>query len=71
MDFRFATFHRRGNFYIYRSGYILKKFRVKPGKDGLYHMTALYRTAKMEDAGYLREILQSGYWEIPMVRRDR
>lgn len=66
MDFRFGTFHRRGNFYIYRSGYILKKFRVRQSTDGLWHITKAFTTAKDSTEHVLAEVINYGYWEVPL-----
>lgn len=67
-DCRYSVYFRSPNFYMYRSGHILMKYRYRKLEDGLYHMTALYRTNKMEDAANLREILYYGYWDIPLGR---
>jgi len=63
---RFATYVERCNFYIYRSGYILKKFHVKRSADGLWHITSQYTTAK-ESTGFLvQDVINYGYWEVPL-----
>ena len=69
MDFKFATFHRRGNFYVYRSGYILKKFRVKRGADGLWHITKVFTTAKEGTEFVMGEVINYGYWDVPLGNR--
>lgn len=66
MDMRFATYHERCNFYIYRSGYILKKFHVKRGTDGLWHITKQYTTAKECTEHLVSDVLNYGYWEVPL-----
>lgn len=66
MDMRYATFHRRGNFYVYRSGYILKKFRVKPDADGCWHITKQFTTAKEGTEFVMGEVINYGYWEVPL-----
>lgn len=68
-DMRFATFHRRGNFYIYRSGNILKKFRVKRSSDGLWHITRQYTTSKEGLEFMMGEVIYSGYWEVSLGNR--
>ena len=65
-DFRYGTFHRRGIFYIYRSGNILKKFRVKLGKDGFYHITKQFTTAKEGMENLMVDVIYNGYWQIPL-----
>ena len=60
---------RRGNFYVYRSGHILKKFRVKPGRDGLYHITKQFTTAKEGTENLMAEVINYGYWEVPLGNR--
>ena len=69
MDMRFATYHERGNFYIYRSGYILKKFHVKRGDDGLWHITKQFTTAKEGTEFVMSEVINYGYWEVPLGNR--
>ena len=69
MDFRFATFHRRGNFYMYRSGHILKKFHVKRRNDGFWHITSQHTTAKEGIDLLMNEVITCGYWEIPLVNQ--
>jgi|GEM_PF-6352272 len=68
-DMRYATFHRRGNFYVYRSGHILKKFHVRRGADGFWHITSQYTTAKEGIEFLMGEVINSGYWEIPLGNR--
>lgn len=69
MDFKFATFHRRGNFYVYRSSHILKKFRVKRGHDGLWLITKIFTTAKECTERLMGEVINYGYWEVPLGNR--
>ena len=66
MDMRFATYHERCNFYIYRSGYILKKFHVKRGDDGLWHITKQYTTDKESTEHLVSDVINYGYWEVPL-----
>lgn len=68
-DMRYATFHRRGNFYVYRSGHILKKFHVMRGADGFWHITSQYTTAKEGMELLMNEVITCGYWETPLLNR--
>lgn len=52
--------------YIYRSGWLLKKFRYQLREDGLYHIEEHYTTAKEKGRNLLHEILIEGYWERPI-----
>ena len=68
-DCRYATFHRRGNFYVYRSGHILKKFSIDYGSDGFWHITKQYTTAKESIDNLMTEVIYGGYWEVPLGNR--
>ena len=66
MDMRFATFHRNGSFFVYRSGYIVKKFQVAQGSDGLWHITGQFTTDKECTDDVLGAVIEYGYWDVPL-----
>jgi len=49
--------------YIYRSGYLLKKFRYQLCDDGLYHLKEHFTTEKEKGRNLLEEVLLDGYFE--------
>lgn len=49
--------------YIYRSGYLLKKFRYQIEEDGMYHIKEHYTTEKGKGLNLLQEIMRHGYFE--------
>lgn len=58
-DNRYATYYHRGNFYLYRTGgIILLKFRYKKLRDGLYYMSACYKTDTPDAYQHLKEVFK-------------
>ena len=53
--------------YIYRSGYLVKKFRYELCDDGMYHLQEHLTTDKEKGRDLLLEILLEGYFE-PSLR---
>lgn len=49
--------------YIYRSGFLVKKFRYQLCDDGLYHLKENYTTNAEKGRNLLEEILLHGYFE--------
>ena len=54
---------------VYRSGHILKEFRVKRGADGLWHITKVFTTDKESIEYLMVEVINYGYWEVPLGNR--
>ena len=57
------------NVVVYRSGFILKKFRVRQGADGLWQITKAFTTAKDSTEHVLAEVINYGYWDVPLNNR--
>lgn len=63
--------------YIYRSGYLLKKFRYQLCNDGLYHLKEHYSTYKEKGRNLLQQILVEGCFKpaldnvINRIMKDR
>ena len=66
-DCRYAPYMLGGWIYIARSGYWLKKFRYKKGKDGYYHIAEHYTTEKEKERNLLRELLGEGYFQPQII----
>lgn len=71
-EHRYATYHWRGNYYFYRSGIILMKFRYKKGDDGLWHVIKKYSSLKARDisSDFLGFAFSESLWDVPMLPRD-
>jgi hypothetical protein len=52
-DMRFGVYYEDGWHYIYRSHYLLKKFRFEKRDDGLYHLAEYYDSEKEVEGGLL------------------
>lgn len=53
--------------YIYRSGYLVKKFRYQLCDDGIYHLKEHFTTEKEKGRNLLEEILLEGRF-VPQLR---
>lgn len=69
-DCRYAPYLINGWFYIARSNHWVKKFKYKPGEDGLFHLVSMYTTEKEKGRNLLEEIICSGYFR-PAIFDDR
>jgi len=64
-DMPYGVYYEDGWNYIYRSHYLLLKFRFQKQNDGMYHLTDLFKTEKEVDFDFIEEVLQHGYFEKP------
>ena len=55
-DMRFGVYYEDGWHYIYRSHYLLKKFRFEKKDDGLYHLGEYYDSEKEVEEDLLRMV---------------
>lgn len=64
-EMRFAVYYEDGWSYVYRSFFLLKKFKFTKQSDGLYHLTELYKSEKEVDFDIIENILLHGYFQKP------
>jgi len=62
-DMRFGVYYEDGWHYIYRSHYLLKKFRFEKREDGLYHLGEYYDSEKEVGEDLLLTVLIEGYFD--------
>lgn len=70
-DMRFGVYSEDGWNYIYRSHYLLRKFRFQKQIDGLYHLAELYEAAKEIGSDLIEEVLRYGYFDKPFSYKNR
>jgi ADP-ribosylglycohydrolase len=70
-DMRFGVYYEDGWNYIYRSHYLLRKFRFRKQSDGIYHLVELYETEKEIDFDLIEEVLRYGYFDKPYGYKNR
>jgi hypothetical protein len=68
---RFGVYYEDGWNYIYRSHYLLRKFRFRKQSDGLYHLAELYEADKESGSDLIEEVLVSGYFDKPFSYKNR
>jgi len=66
-DMRFGVYYEDGWHYVYRSNYLLKKFKFQKQEDGLYHVTESYTTEHGSYADLIEEVLWQGYFKPPYI----
>lgn len=64
-DMRYGVYYEDGWNYLYRSHFLLKKFRFQKKADEFYHLTELYATEKAYEEDLLEDVLWHGYFEKP------
>ncbi len=57
-DMRFGVYYEDGWHYVYRSNFLLKKFKFQKQNDGLYHVIETYTTEHGSYADLIEEILR-------------
>lgn len=70
-DMRFGVYYEDGWCYIYRSHYLLKKFRFEQKTDGLYYLTDFYESEKETQPDLLEDVLYYGYFGKPFRFKER
>jgi ADP-ribosyl-[dinitrogen reductase] hydrolase len=70
-DMRYGVYYEDGWSYIYRSYFLIKKFRFKKQNDGLYHVSDLYDSDKVVEFDVLEDILWHGYFQQPFSYKNR
>jgi len=70
-DMRFGIYYEDGWNYIYRSHYLLRKFRFRKQSDGFNHLTELYEAEKERGSDFIEEVLRYGYFEKPYSYKNR
>jgi len=58
-EMRFGVYYEDGWHYVYRSNYLLKKFKFQKQDDGLYHMIESYTTEHENSSDLIEEVLRS------------
>ena len=66
-DMRFGVYYEDGWHYVYRSNYLLKKFKFQKQDDGLYHVIESYTTEHGSYADLIEEVLWQGYFKPPYI----
>ena len=66
-DMRFGVYYEDGWHYVYRSNYLLKKFKFQKQEDGMYHMIDSYTTEHGSYADLIEEVLGQGYFKQPYI----
>jgi ADP-ribosylglycohydrolase len=64
-DMRFGVYYEDGWHYVYRSNFLLKKFKFQKQDDGFYHVIESYTTEKGDYADLIEEVLWQGYFKPP------
>jgi hypothetical protein len=64
-DMRFGVYYEDGWHYVYRSNFLLKKFKFQKQNDGLYHVIETYTTEHGSYADLIEEVLRQGYFKPP------
>ncbi|MFZ4583272.1 MAG: ADP-ribosylglycohydrolase family protein [Paludibacter sp.] len=70
-DMKFGVYYEDGWNYIYRSHFLLKKFRFIKQNDGLYHISDYYDSEKVVEYDVLEDILWYGYFQKPFRYKKR
>jgi len=66
-DMRFGVYYEDGWHYIYRSNFLLKKFKIQKQDDGLYHVIESYTTEHGNYSDLIEEVLWQGYFKPPYI----
>ncbi len=66
-DMRFGVYYEDGWHYIYRSNFLLKKFKFQKKEDGLYHVIESYTTEHSRNDDLIEEVLWQGYFKPPYI----
>lgn len=64
-DMRFGVYYEDGWHYVYRSNFLLKKFKFQKQNDGLYHLIETCTTEHGSYADLIEEVLRQGYFKPP------
>ncbi len=64
-DMRFSVYYEDGWHYVYRSNFLLKKFKFQKQNDGLYHVIETCTTEHGSYADLIEEVLRQGYFKPP------
>jgi len=70
-DMRFGVYYEDGWHYVYRSYYLLKKFKFQELNDGLYHLIESYATEKENHTDLIEEVLWCPYFKPPYTYKQR
>jgi len=68
-DMKFGVYYEDGWNYIYRSHFLLKKFRFIKQNDGLYHISDYFDLEKVVEYDVLEDVLCWGYFRKPFTYR--
>lgn len=63
-EMRFGVYYEDGWNYVYRSNFLLRKFRFEKRSDGLYHLTDTF-TSNNNNSELIEEVLRNGYFKPP------
>lgn len=66
-DMRFGVYYEDGWHYVYRSNFLLKKFKFQKQVDGLYHVIESYTTEHSRNDDLIEEVLWQGYFKPPYI----
>jgi ADP-ribosylglycohydrolase len=70
-DMRFGVYYEDGWHYVYRSNYLLRKFKFQKQHDGQYHLIESYTTEKEYDTDLIEGVLMYGYFKPPYTYKQR
>jgi ADP-ribosylglycohydrolase len=70
-EMRYGVYYEDGWNYIYRSHFLLLKFKFTKLNDGLYHLTELYESKNSSEFDLIEEVLLCGYFEKPYSYKNR
>ena len=66
-DMRFGVYYEDGWNYIYRSNFLLKKFKFQKQEDGQYHLIESYSTQREVEYDMIEDVLWHGYFKQPYI----
>jgi len=66
-DMRFGVYYEDGWHYIYRSNFLVKKFKFQKQDDGQYHLIESYSTQREIDFDMIEDVLWHGYFKPPYI----
>ncbi len=69
-DMRFGVYYEDGWHYIYRSNFLVKKFKFQIQNDGLYHLIESYSTQREVEYDIIEDVLWHGYFKQPYIYKD-
>lgn len=70
-EMRYGVYYEDGWHYVYRSNYLLKKFKFHKQPDGFFHLTETYTTDHENQLDLIEEVLTYGYFSPPFEYKDR